>query len=455
MFCKNCGKQLNDYSVFCPKCGTRILTQGTEKNQKEITVIAGQVQKPKKRTDFAFLIGILIIIVGIGIGAMILFFKGKGGEVRALTEDLDGQEKEIERLREEDDIWGTEAESEVENEQEGEAGQTEDIQIGEEAADIEDVYAVFGVTQGKEEDYGANLNTNAYQYYNSGISDFRFFYPADLYGEIRYSEEKKESLYGTNITTIDFVGSEGSELVFSLSQYQGASIDEMSKTIYNTEKAGIVNVADVLYGVYEDYGRIIVTGFTEAGSKLVYDLIKIDAEYVMQMKIIFPVYQGNEDKFQKDYMTECLYRLCGFSGSTANCRSYDKYKEESIDLEAEIEKIHEWYYQTQAELDSMDVVYAGDAICYMENETSGKIVVSKGAEGINYIREYFIKDGRLYFAFVYDENGENKLYFVNNMLVRYIDEESIVYNLEEADRYVDFASELLNEAYRILEEIDF
>lgn len=102
----------------------------------------------------------------------------------------------------------------------------------------------------------------------------------------------------------------------------------------------------------------------------------------------------------------------------------------------------------------MDVVYAGDAICYMENETSGKIVVSKGAGGIDCIREYFFKEGRLYFAFLYDGNGENTLYFVNNMLVRYIDEESVVYDLEDADRYVEDVSKFLNEAYQIFEGID-
>ncbi|MCM1088832.1 MAG: hypothetical protein NC419_11790 [Muribaculaceae bacterium] len=48
---------------------------------------------------------------------------------------------------------------------------------------------------------------------------------------------------------------------------------------------------------------------------------------------------------------------------------------------------------------------------------------------------------------------EKRLYFVKNMLVRYIDEEAAVYDLEEADAYVDTASEFQREAYQILSNL--
>ena len=44
------------------------------------------------------------------------------------------------------------------------------------------------------------------------------------------------------------------------------------------------------------------------------------------MKLIFPQYTGEEDKMQKGYITECVYRLCGFSGSSDGPRSYQDYK---------------------------------------------------------------------------------------------------------------------------------
>ena len=47
--------------------------------------------------------------------------------------------------------------------------------------------------------------------------------------------------------------------------------------------------------------------------------------YVMIMRVIFPV---SSDSSKYNYITECLYRTCGFSGSTANgCRTYEDFME--------------------------------------------------------------------------------------------------------------------------------
>ncbi len=61
--------------------------------------------------------------------------------------------------------------------------------------------------------------------------------------------------------------------------------------------------------------------------KLVYDLVKVDKDYVMQMMIAFPVYASEEDEMYKGYVTECMYRMCGFSGSSQPPRSYEEYRE--------------------------------------------------------------------------------------------------------------------------------
>lgn len=413
-----------------------------------------QMQKPKKRLGFIFLVGMLMVIAGIGIGAVILTFKEKDGEEKTLAEDSDKQETGTEGMPEEGSVWDLEIETVKEDEQEEAVGQTTDNQIEQGTVDAEDPYALFGITKGTIESYASALNTNNYQYYNSGIANFRFFYPAELYSDVIYNEQETETFFGTNVKTIDFAGSAGSELVFSLSRYEeGTSIEQISENIYNTEKAGLLDASDVVYGTYEDHGRIIVTGYTGEDLKLVYDLFHVDSEYVMQMKIVFPAYQGMEDKFQKDYVTECLYRLCGFSGSTANCRSYEIYKAESLDLEAEIAKIKEQYYSVQDRLNDMEITGTDDVTLYMEEKNVYKIVVAKGTQGIEYSREYSFIDGRLYFTFVYDGESEQRFYFVDDMLIRYIDENSDIYDLEDADYYMQIASEYQDEAYQLLGEM--
>lgn len=191
-------------------------------------------------------------------------------------------------------------------------------------------------------------------YYNSGIANFRFFYPVDLYSDVFYDEQGTEKPYGTNVQTISFAGSAGSKSTFSLSRHvDEVSIEEMSEKIYSAETAALVDAVDVVYGIYEDHGRIIVTGYEGEDLKPVYNLFYVDSEYVMQMEIVFSVYRGVEDELQKAYVTECMYRLCGFSGSTANCRSYETFKTETLGLEDEIVRIQGRY--PTASLHNMEI----------------------------------------------------------------------------------------------------
>ena len=449
MYCINCGKELREGATFCVYCGAKTIGNNLKQNEDKASGHIYQNTAPppaltekhgKKTGKLLWLIMGAIVLVGIGVGAVFLYRNTKGDEESFVENDLKLQENEAE----------VENEPVIE-EQITEGGQG-DVELLT-AEESEDAYALFNITEGTVENYASALDANNYQYYNSGIANFRFFYPATLYSDVNYNEQETNSDYGTNVKTIEFTGSEGSKLTFTLLRYEGASIAEKSEEVYNKEKAELLDAADVVYGTYEDHGRIIVTGYTEDYSKLIYDLTNVDAEYVMQMKVVFPAYQGVRDRFQKDYVTECLYRLCGFSGSTANCRSYETYKAESIDLDVEIAKIQEWYYSSQDQLDNMDVVDTGEATVYMENGNVQKIVVFDGINGIDDTREYSFKDNRLYFAFVYNGDHEQRFYFVNNMLVRYIDEQSEIYDLEDADLYIDFAMELQNDAFQILNNI--
>lgn len=439
MFCKNCGKQLNEGAEFCGNCGTKVTGNNLGQNEDKASGHVRRNAAPhpalakkrgKKTGKFYLLIMAVLVLVGIGVGAAALYINTRDDEENFVGNETEDESNPV---------------IEVIKEQITEDGQEDVEPLA--AEESEDAGAMFNITGGTAENYEVALDTNSYQYYNSGIANFRFFYPAGLYSGINYNEQETDSAYGTNVKTIEFTGSAGSSLTFALSRYERASIAEKSEEVYNKEKSELLDAADVVYGTYEDHGRIIVTGYTEDYSKLVYDLTNVDSEYVMQMKIVFPAYQGVKDKFQKDYVTECLYRLCGFSGSTANCRSYETYKAESIDLDAEIAQIQDWYYSTQDQLGHMDVADTDEAVIYMKDGNIQKIVVYNGINEMDDTREYFFKDNRLYFAFVYNEDREQRFYFVKDMLVRYIDGQSEIYDLEDADFYMDFAMELQNDAF--------
>lgn len=184
----------------------------------------------------------------------------------------------------------------------------------------------FGIYP-QEEDYSRNLDFDSYRYVNSGISDFNFYYPKNLYSHAAYADSNIDNVYGAGIMTVDFTGSEGSELTYSLYQYGDNSIAGTAETVYNTEKSMLEDAADIVYGIYDDHATVIVTGYLDGRSKIGYVLTRVESGYVMQMKVIFPAYQGEEDKLQKDYITECLYRMCGFSGNKSEYRTYEEYIE--------------------------------------------------------------------------------------------------------------------------------
>lgn len=187
-------------------------------------------------------------------------------------------------------------------------------------------YQVIQADSSNIEDYGAVLNPDLYQYYDSGISDFAFYYPAELYNEVSCNEEPVEKDYGMNMQTIRFTASAGSELVFTLyrrTDYR--SIEQMTDYIYGQETASMRDASRLVLSAEEDYGRVIVTGYTDAGSRLVYDMVKIEPSYVLHMKLYFPQYTGAQDQLQKGYVTECVYRMCEFSGSSKPPRSYEEF----------------------------------------------------------------------------------------------------------------------------------
>ncbi|MCM1048940.1 MAG: zinc-ribbon domain-containing protein [Clostridiales bacterium] len=347
MYCKKCGQKLNEGAVFCGNCGASVGKQGSFDVDASIQKqSAGRKENGnKKAVRFIVPIVAVIVLAGIGVGA-VLIYNNEQGEgnieegfnlnvtlVQGTTEETDKEtgeelsEKPLEEATLEDGSQGDEQTTAVIQE-------TENTEADTGGQDETDAYAMFNIAAGTEENYASATNPNNYQYYNSGIANFHFFYPAELYSGVNYSEQETESAYGINLRSLAFSGSAGSELIFTLSRYEGESIESKTEEIYNLEMSGILDAGDIVHGTYEDHGRFIVTGYTQDRSKLIYDLFNVDSEYVMQMKVIFPAYQDVEDKLQKDYVTECLYRLCGFSGSKTNCRSYETYKSETYGIDS-------------------------------------------------------------------------------------------------------------------------
>ena len=78
-----------------------------------------------------------------------------------------------------------------------------------------------------------------------------------------------------------------------------------------------------------------------------------------------------------------------------------------VNVEAEVEQIRTWYYDTQNRLDSLlEDSYSEYLDCYFDGGFQAKIVAKSGYNDWNVSREYYYHDQQLYFVFVHGEIGE-------------------------------------------------
>lgn len=86
---------------------------------------------------------------------------------------------------------------------------------------------------------------------------------------------------------------------------------------------------------------------------------------------------------------------------------------------------------------------------YSPGEDDKKIVLEYGTSGWNYSRDYRYHDNHLVFAFIYDGTEEHRLYFKDNQMIRYIDENHVTYDYPETKRFQDWADKVTAEAHAV------
>jgi len=178
-----------------------------------------------------------------------------------------------------------------------------------------------------EEIYKNNLDPNMYKSYHSNYTNFSFAYPISLYNQVKIDRDYIMNEYGENVEKIEFTGSKGSRLVFSItSRVDNLTAEEFVPDVYQIESGSLIDPQEVIYKADKEVGRVILTGWNpQRPDAAIYDMVKIDPEYVMQMKVYLSPYSSEEDRILKAYYVECLYRLCGFSGTQKEVRTYEEY----------------------------------------------------------------------------------------------------------------------------------
>ena len=109
----------------------------------------------------------------------------------------------------------------------------------------------------------------------------------------------------------------------------------------------------------------------------------------------------------------------------------DSFSISQSDLEAEIEKIRTYYYKP--------------------GDDDKKIVLENGTNGWNYSRDYRFHHNKPVFAFIFDGTEEHRLYFKDDHMIRYIDENHVTYDYPDTSGFQSWADRAIAEAYELID----
>lgn len=94
------------------------------------------------------------------------------------------------------------------------------------------------------------------------------------------------------------------------------------------------------------------------------------------------------------------------------------------DIEVVANEVRSLYYETQDNKDSYDKKIIQDGVtAYVNNGQVVLIEVMGDKIGETYSRMYYFHNNKLYFSFIFSGMLENRLYFKDGILFRYIDEQ--------------------------------
>ncbi len=331
MYCSKCGKALPNGVKFCTRCGTPISTIAKNSNVssncnndgKNRVCFANSTRDNKRNNTFLYVTVAGVVLV-VSILALWIIFSGKDDEQASKNNSIGSKEYDFSQVNE--------ANTTSQNTDSQKANNKKDQQpsvVPDKDVNNRDILYEFGISSSTVEDYSKNLDPDKYLYYSAGIGEMSFSYPANLFNNVEVNDNSEETKYGENIKTIVFYGNRGSELAYSVyKRIDGGSIKAATSRINNIEHNKYTIVSDLVVSSDDNHGRIVLAGTTDSSeSCYVYDLIKIDDNYVYRMTSLKPKYKDEEEKNQYAYVTENIYRMCDFSGSTKKPRSYREYME--------------------------------------------------------------------------------------------------------------------------------
>ncbi len=186
-----------------------------------------------------------------------------------------------------------------------------------------------------------NLSREAFESYHDSTGDFSFSYPKYLFNNFTYNPDKCEYY---------FYYENNGEITCSMRVYreEDNSHDAVKKAAEikrrfakrlaipnywwphrNTGKLTSDPDSDYREPRGDGYSRYVMSGWLDSEKeKLLYMMGANDGSYSYYLEFEYPEYDTESDMEDWDYIVECIYRKCSFSGTNYNVRSYQLFKSE-------------------------------------------------------------------------------------------------------------------------------
>lgn len=323
-----------DDAIFCEQCGTRLKpdtasippapdTAGIPPapepffdpvTQPAMQQPAGRPPKSRKALYIAVAL-VVILIAAVGIGLAVRNFSGSSAGAKESGKEEQGKTSGPVPGSSSSSSGSSEDSSSDDSSSADETDNAGSEDTASAQDDSSDTSGPFIIDAGATGDYSQILDPSRYEFYSSGIPEFSFWYPTNFFNDVVFNTSPTAVTYGTNAQQIAFFASDGTQVIYQAARRTDSNtLQEMTNFVYTNEMGLLSSGETIINTTKDNYGKVIVTGWTDsAHSNVVYCLNKIRGDYVLQMKIIFPDYTGEEDRLQKGYVTECFYRMAGFS----------------------------------------------------------------------------------------------------------------------------------------------
>lgn len=111
-----------------------------------------------------------------------------------------------------------------------------------------------------------------------------------------------------------------------------------------------------------------------------------------------------------------------------------EYIDDNFNIENEVLRIRGLYNTTQADLSSLTVDSSKNGkVKYYDSDSNLVRMDIAANPTTSYTKYYYFENGKLYFAFIFDGAKENRLYFKDNVLLRWIDESGKIHDRERSN----------------------